>query len=59
MSALDHDFVTFLSSRGFAEADFRGLSPEQKIPLVTAYDNNRTGNNYDVFIMWLYLMDFI
>ncbi len=59
MSALDLNFVTFLSSRGFAEDEFRRLPPEQKIPLVTAYENNRTGNNCDVFIMWLYLLDFI
>ncbi len=45
MSALDHNFVTFLNSRGFAEDDFRGLLPQQKIPLVTAYENYRTGNN--------------
>ena len=58
MSALDLNFVTFLSSRGIAEDEFRELKLEQKYNLIDAYEK-RTGNNYDVFIMWLYLVDFI
>ena len=41
---MDKDFSGFLAGKGFTEPEYLALSPDKRVPLVTAFEKSKEGN---------------
>ena len=46
---MDKDFTGFLAGKGFTEPEYLALSPDKRVPLVTAFEKSKEGNCRNCF----------
>ena len=46
---MDKDFTGFLAGKGFTEHEYLALSPDKRVPLVTAFEKSKEGNCRNCF----------